>query len=70
MKKDLIAEHATLKKNAATLRAQIKEGLFGNASVQEMRLLQADLFKTEDRMRSIEKSETWKSRPPVVKVTR
>lgn len=69
MKKDLLAEHATLTKTAISLRAQIKEG-FNSAFLTEMRQLQADLFKAEDRMRSIEKSETWKSRPPVVKVTR
>ena len=69
MKKDLLAEHAMHKKNAVTLRAQIKEGLFNGGSVQEMRQLQADLFKAEDRMKSIEHSKQWDNRPPVVKVT-
>ena len=69
MKKDLLAEHADLKKQTITLRAQIKEGLFGAASVQEMRQLQSDLFKAEDRMKTIERSKQWDNRTPVVKVT-
>jgi hypothetical protein len=69
MKKDLLAEHATLVKDVANIRAQIKER-FNSAFLTEMRQLQADLFKAENRMESIEKSETWKSRPQVVKVTR
>ena len=70
MKKDLLAEHATHKKNAVTLRAQIKEALFSGGSVQEMRQLQADLFKAEDRMKTIERSKQWDNRPSTVKVTR
>jgi hypothetical protein len=69
VKKDLLAEHASLKKECVSLRAAIKEGLFGRASVQEMRQLQADLFKAEDRMKTIERSKQWDNRSPAVKVT-
>jgi hypothetical protein len=69
MKKDLLAEHATLKKDAENLRAQIKEGLFSGASANSLREFERNLFKAEDRMKSIEHSKQWDNRPPVVKVT-
>jgi hypothetical protein len=69
VKKDLLAEHATLANDAKLFRARIKEGLFGGASANSLRELERQLFRAEDRMKSIERSEQWKSRPPVVKVT-
>jgi hypothetical protein len=70
VKKDLLAEHATLAKDAEFFRAMIKEGLFTGASANSLRELERRLFAAEGRMKRIEKSEQWKTRPPVVKVTR
>ena len=57
-----------MSESVIALRAAIKEGLFGGASVQAMRELQSALFHAEDRLKTIERSKAWERRAPAVKV--